>query len=555
MTTDLERVKTILLGAEYEELLALKRRFENREELTEDIARIIAEALEARSMLDNRVSEVLAPTIDQAITSSIDQDPKKLAESLYPIMGPAIRKSITETLQQMLDNFNQLLEQSLSPQSLKWRFDAWRTGRSYSEMVLLNTLEYDVEQVFLIHLETSLLIRHAYSETAEQRDPDMVSSMFSAIQDFIQDSFSVSEDDVLDTLRLGELNVVLQRGPTAILAVVVRGSVPEQLRTRLKTTSEQIYRKKKQALKSYSGDPDDFQDLDIDLQEILAQRHNRDAEKREIPWLALVSILAGLAVATYFYYEASLKQEALQAKIDAFHTTPGVVVLSSEISDDTATVFALVDPLVRDPEALLGIDKATIQSAPYFSAENEILTQRTAERLKPAKTTRITVHDGVLLLSGTATRQWMREAITMAMSITGIESIDQSELKVVNPLLDELGAKTDAITSFRYVFDKEAFDISSDDPQIPQLASDLSRIGELRESEGLNSASFDVVGYTDDSGSTRLNRRIGLQRAQNLVNALRMHGITTDKIEAFNGFDYKNSPVIDGREVRIFIRD
>ena len=80
----------------------------------------------------------------------------------------------------MLENFNQLLEQSLSPKSLRWRFDAWRTGRSYSELVLLNTLEYEVEQVFLIHQETSLLIQHVYSEFAEKKDPDMVSS-FAAI--------------------------------------------------------------------------------------------------------------------------------------------------------------------------------------------------------------------------------------------------------------------------------------------------------------------------------------------------------------------------------------
>jgi OOP family OmpA-OmpF porin len=75
-------------------------------------------------------------------------------------MGPAIRKSISETMQQMLENLNQLLEESLSPKSLRWRFDAWRTGRSYSELVLLNTLEFSVEQVFLIHRKTSLLIHH-----------------------------------------------------------------------------------------------------------------------------------------------------------------------------------------------------------------------------------------------------------------------------------------------------------------------------------------------------------------------------------------------------------
>lgn len=160
MDTDLNRIKHIILGEEYDELLKLRDEISDDGKFSSIVSNIITEALKERSLRDDSISEVLAPTIDQAINSSINQDPKKLAESLYPIMGPAIRKSISETMQQMLENLNQLLEESLSPKSLRWRFDAWRTGRSYSELVLLNTLEFSVEQVFLIHRKTSLLIHH-----------------------------------------------------------------------------------------------------------------------------------------------------------------------------------------------------------------------------------------------------------------------------------------------------------------------------------------------------------------------------------------------------------
>lgn len=555
MSTDLERVKAILLGAEYEELLALKRRFESREELTEEIAAVIAEALESRARMDNRVSDVLAPTIDQAITSSIDQDPKKLAESLYPIMGPAIRKSITETLQQMLDNFNQLLEQSLSPQSLKWRFDAWRTGRSYSEMVLLNTLEYEVEQVFLIHLETSLLIRHAYSDTAEQRDPDMVSGMFSAIQDFIQDSFSVSEDDVLDTLRLGGLNVVIQRGPTAILAVVVRGSIPEQLRNTLKTTSERIYQNKKEALRDFSGDPAPFADLEVELKDILDQRHRLPEKSRGVPWLALVSILLLAAIGAHFYYQASLRYDSALAAIHAFDDQPGVVVVSRKIEGDKATVFALVDPSIGDPTALLNLPGSALRTAAYFSAEDEIIEYRAVQKLKPENQTTLSVSDGNLYLSGSATQQWLRQALPIATQIAGINGVDDAELKVTNPVLDELAQNKRLVTGFNYVFEKESAEIDTADPALAALAASIQRVIALRQAEGMKTVSFDAVGYTDNSGSVSLNRQIGLQRALNLVSALEVLGVSDTNINAFNGLDYDNAPVLEGREVRLFIRD
>ena len=235
--SDLERVRRLLMGDEYAELLRLKDELADDGVFADHVSRIVTEALRARAAADDSITGVLAPIIDQAISSSIDQDPHKLAESLYPIMGPAIRKSITEALQGFLDNFNQLLEQSFSPQSLKWRVDAWRTGRSYSEIALLNTLEYQVEQVFMIHRETSLLIAHASADSATAKDPDIVSSMFSAIQDFIEDSFATQESEALDTLRMGDLNVVIQRGPLAVLAAVVRGMVPENLRDRIDSSA------------------------------------------------------------------------------------------------------------------------------------------------------------------------------------------------------------------------------------------------------------------------------------------------------------------------------
>ena len=56
--------------------------------------------------------------------------------------------------------------------------------------MLKHTLVYRVEHVFLIHRHTSLLIAHAASQDATSQDPQLVSSMLAAIQDFVRDSFS-----------------------------------------------------------------------------------------------------------------------------------------------------------------------------------------------------------------------------------------------------------------------------------------------------------------------------------------------------------------------------
>ena len=60
----------------------------------------------------------------------------------------------------MLETINRTIEQRLSPQSVQWRIEAWRTGLPFSQVVMRHTLHYRVEQVFLIDEETGLPLQH-----------------------------------------------------------------------------------------------------------------------------------------------------------------------------------------------------------------------------------------------------------------------------------------------------------------------------------------------------------------------------------------------------------
>ena len=76
------------------------------------------------------------------------------------VIGPAIRRSISEALRALLQNLNRTLDQSFSLKGLSWRIEAWRTGVPFHQILLRNTLIYRVEQVFLIHRDSGLLIQH-----------------------------------------------------------------------------------------------------------------------------------------------------------------------------------------------------------------------------------------------------------------------------------------------------------------------------------------------------------------------------------------------------------
>ena len=82
----------------------------------------------------------------------------------------------------------------MSKQGLKWRFEALRTRKPFAEVILLHTLVYQVEQIFLIHKDTGLTLQHVVSKAELANDPDLVSGMLTAIKDFVQDSFGAQRE-------------------------------------------------------------------------------------------------------------------------------------------------------------------------------------------------------------------------------------------------------------------------------------------------------------------------------------------------------------------------
>ena len=211
------------------------------------------------------MGHVLAPVMEKAAESSIRSDPTTLVNILYPTIVPAIRKSIGETIDETFQRLNQTLKYSLTWRGLKWRWEAWRTGLPFAEVVLKHTLVYQVEHVFLVHRHTGLLIAHVAAENAVSQDPQLVSSMLVAIQDFVRDSFSGAEHQGLDSVQLGELRLWSEPGPFAALVAVIRGDPPEGLHDAMRNTLSRIHAERHHALENFNGDSAGLGDVEARL--------------------------------------------------------------------------------------------------------------------------------------------------------------------------------------------------------------------------------------------------------------------------------------------------
>ena len=295
---DLAELRRLINQPERDKLRDLRERLDDKEQRAHEIAAVLPEALTLSRDRSAELTRALQPAVEGSVRESIEKRPEVFVDALHPIIGPVVRRSIAESLRALLQSLNQSIEQSFSWQGLKWRFEALRTGRSFAEVVMLRSLVYRVEQIFLIHRETSLSLLHVSADAVATQDSDMVAGMLSAIQDFARDSFKTGSDEGLEEFRIGELQVWIAPGAHAYLAAVIRGNPPRELHTALEDAIDSVHVLRGSALAKFEGDAAAFESLRPELEACLRAQYQ--AKKTSVgnrsAWIALAAG-AGLLMA------------------------------------------------------------------------------------------------------------------------------------------------------------------------------------------------------------------------------------------------------------------
>src|SRR6476659_6779930 len=228
---DLAELRRLLVRPEQEELRGIQERLDDKEVRAHEIADVLPEAVTLSADRTEDLTRALRPAVEGSVRESVEKRPQYLIDALSPIIGSVVRRSIAEGLRNLLQSLNQSLERSFSWQGLKWRWEAFRTGRSFTEVVMLRSLVYRVEHIFLFHRETGLALLQVSAEAGDAPDAQMVAGLSTAIQDFARDSFQAGKDEALEEFKVGELSVWIAAGTHAYLAAVIRGTPPRELRT------------------------------------------------------------------------------------------------------------------------------------------------------------------------------------------------------------------------------------------------------------------------------------------------------------------------------------
>src|SRR5215469_115745 len=322
-------LRELILAPEQDAIERLHHRVDDPLSRTEDVGSVVAEAIQLRRKQggDEALSSALSPTIETALRESVRKDPGTLADALFPVMGPAIRRSILETLRAFLESFNQVLDQSLSIRGLKWRLEALRTGRSFTEVALLHSLVFRVEQVFLIHKKNGLSLGHAVASSVAMQDPTLVSGMLSAIQDFVRDSFHTAQGQGLNRMNVGDLDVWIEEGPYAIIACVIRGIAPRDLRDRMAEVLENIHREYAEQLNRFEGDSAPFAKLNTELARCLELRYKEESQPRGFGFVYATAAIVFLVVASWLAWR-TVQYRRWELLVNNLRAQPGFVITS-----------------------------------------------------------------------------------------------------------------------------------------------------------------------------------------------------------------------------------
>src|SRR5579862_848421 len=433
----LQELRSLLLSEEQHEIVALRERLESPQQRTADVSSVIAEAIELRRAQggDSALSAALTPTVEGAVRESVRKDSHVLVEALFPVMGPAIRRSVAEVFRSTVESFNQVLESTFSIRGLQWRLEAMRIGRPYAEVALLHSLVYRVEQVFLIHLKTSLVLQHVVDPAAATQDADMVSSMLSAIRDFVRDSFETQQSDSLDSLQMGQLQIWIEQGPQAIVAAVIRGQAPQELRLTLKEKLEEVHRRFSRELENFEGNAAPFEAFHSEMAACLTASYRRDAKPKSRPYFTIAAVSLAVLLGVWWGYSA-YQHHKWSNFVDELKQQPGIVVTSFAKSGGKYQIQGLRDPLAADPAALLpqrGLDpaKAAFHFSPFYALDDSLVQQRAIALLAPPAGVTLTVQNSVLHASGEANLAWARSLRERAPLIAGIAFVDDSRLQTL----------------------------------------------------------------------------------------------------------------------------
>jgi hypothetical protein len=524
-------LRRLLVGPEQNRLEELATELRKRHVSAADMAEHLPEAIVLRGKRDRQIGRALAPTVETALRESIRRNPREIATAIFPILGPAIRKAIAETMSALVRSINSAVEHSFSARGIRWRIESWRTGVPYPQVVIKHALLYRVEEAFLIHAETGLLIAHATAPGLKVPDADLISGMLTAIQDFVRDSFRPADGATLRTFSVGDHTVQVEAGPMALLALVIRGEAPSTVLRKQQDTLEMIHLQFASQLAEFSGDTAPLQSAQPLLEECLETVVDTGAHGRgEYLWMRWVIPLAIAAVALLVVLIRA--NSRFDRAVATLENEPGLVVLEARRGWLGWVISGLRDPTAREPQVVLagaGLVPRALKGRwePYMSLDSGVVVTRARQQWALPGTTLLSLKSDSLTVSGDLPLESLGMIRQRGLP-PGVSDVIVSDSRVILP--PHLDSIRRAIVEERILFAPGIGQANLRESARARAVATQVRL--LADSVGAHDAdlTLTIIGRTDPTGSDETNQALAQWRVDHVAAIFAALGVRPDYV-------------------------
>lgn len=528
----LNELRNLIVGLSSDELKRLQTLLRDPHEFAGEISPLLPTAIRKMVERGQLSLETVLPMIEEALHQGIQKNPKRLADILFPVMGPAIRKAVSEDLKRLIQTANAGLESGFSPRRLGWRIQALFSGRSYTEVLLAKTYIFHVSHVMLIHRQTGLMLHHEKADKAADLEADMISSMLTAIRDFVRDSFDLIEQGSLDQIQVGEMTILIEQGPFAIVAAVIKGMPPADYRVSLMEAIEAVHFNHAIDLEQFDGNTAVFENTGKFLKSCLVS-YRKQSEGGK-PWPLIIMFLIILMASIWFGFQRYSQWKRVAGFAAQLDALPGYHILEFKRSGSLFLVKGFRDfeaPSFRQLESwnIPDTGKIRFELDPIISVEPSMVLLRSEKVLQPSDQILLDYENGILKISGLADKTWVNEKLPLWKSISGVTGIDTSDMVAQTP--PDLSWIIPEIERHQFTFEVNITTLDAvQQMQFDSLINAAVHLAEYNALYGKKMAIFVEV-HTTRSGNLEANIRKATERADAFVRKLREAGLPDDLLE------------------------
>jgi outer membrane protein OmpA-like peptidoglycan-associated protein len=502
----------------------------NPEQIAKALGPEVGAAIREQIRIDrDEIVDALAPEMGAAIKQQIVLERDAMVDALYPVIGNTIAKYFAEAIR----SINEKVEQTFSLEGLQRKFRARMKGVSEAELILKESVPFEIQAIFLIHNLSGLVIidiqKSDLDSLVEPIDSDMLAGMLTAIRSFANECISRSES----TTELDAINYsLLEVAGYCYLAVIIQGEPDAALVNKIRDVFGRVVQVYGDRFKEFDGDPSIIpMEVEIQLKTLIEVEQPKSSKQSPktlifigLAVLALIFVPIGI-----FQYHANRARQ-LEAKVlEAFAGTPELAVYRLNIiadGDRLKLTGKLPNQHLRDLALQVAIATSKSEIA-HSKINNNIYTanippdpelvalevQRLTTALNYTQGVNIQSQfkDGQLTITGQIEQPRMLPKITQAFTkIAGISTVSNAAT-ILTPKL-----------STRIYF---PLWVTTLEP------SDTAKLIEIQAFLDLYpDYNIKILVKNDNIGDPAINYQLGMKRAQSVRDALLQRGVNAKRL-------------------------